>query len=292
MVVVKRAQKKPVFPPEIAKYLDVAIYVLDARAPYSTFQVDTGLDAEPVFLLNKADLAERKETEKWLSLFLGNNLTGIIFSRKSRRALEKLKSILEARYEWKRKAREARGIKGTVLRAVVLGMPNVGKSTIINLLVGRRKARTGNVPGITRGYQWIRILGGVDLLDTRGIYEEYARVVTSKAKLALLNVTTPTPDIVEEGVGELAESFDEENWAKFCGFFRVGEDVRVARADELIESVGLASLGGRYSDRRATEVGLRILSLANSGTFGRFTLETVSKRGESLLRLLGSLRVN
>ncbi len=282
-------QQKPIFPPEITKYLDLAIYVLDARAPYSTFSVEKGLSARALFLLNKADLADPLETKKWISLFESAKLSSTTLSKNDKHAIANLKSILLANYKDKKLSRKARGIKECVLRIVILGMPNVGKSTVINLLVGKRKVRTGDRPGITRGYQWVRILDGVDLLDTRGIYREYARVRQNSAKLTAINVLLPEEDVIVDAVNSIISSFTDKNWKKFYCYFGVTEKVKDMHADELLTFIGKATFGQKYKDALCIDVATKILNLANDGTFGAFTLEKVEDEKNHFLRLVEEL---
>lgn len=265
--------KAALFPRNIVRYLDLAIYVLDARAPYSTFYCEPSIGTQAHFVLSKADLADKEETRRWCELFRELKLEVSVFSRQSRESLGKLRDVLRSHQKAKLEKAKKEQIKDVILRTVVLGMPNVGKSTLINFLVGSKKARTGDRPGITKGFQWIRILAGVDLLDTRGVYEDYARVKKNIPKLTAINVLLPTEMTCIDAVQELISAFKEENWKKFCEYFRLSESVKSMAADELVYEVGRRLFGRRFRDDVLSGVCAKILNMANDGKFSRFTLE-------------------
>jgi len=283
--VVQQASRKAVFPPEIAKYLDVAAYVLDARAPVATFHIERELAARRLFLLAKADLADAAETNRWRSFFEQHGLPAFAFVKDESDSLSPVRGFLSSARAQKSEQRARRGIRQTTLRVVVLGVPNTGKSTVINRLVGQRKAPTGDRPGITRGYSWVRILDGVELLDTPGILREYARVKRGKAKLLALRLVPEEAALVGDAVGALVAAFDDRNWSKLQKFYRLGEKVRKMSAAEAIAFVGKVVEGPRWKDSLADEVGSRIIADANRGRFGRFSLETVATEGEELAGL-------
>ncbi len=152
------------------KKVDVVIYVLDARAPYSCVNPEFAkiIKEKPIiYILNKSDLADDAQTKIWQKYFSGNNSECVLLNstqtNSSKIVIEKITKLLE-----KKKAKYDK--KGIVMvnRAMVLGVPNSGKSTLINNFCGKYKAITGNKPGVTKGTQWVRIGGVFELLDTPG----------------------------------------------------------------------------------------------------------------------------
>ena len=183
MTKAKRAMK------EDMKLVDLVVEILDARAPLSSRNPDidelSGNKARLV-LLNKADLADAKANKIWEQYFLEQ---GCITARVDARKRSDMKPVQNAVREACREKTERdrkRGIKNRPVRAMVVGIPNVGKSTFINSFAGRACAKTGNRPGVTRGNQWIRLSKEVELLDTPGILWPKFEDEQVGIKLALL----------------------------------------------------------------------------------------------------------
>lgn len=152
------------------KNIDAVIYVLDARAPYSCFNpsFEKIVGNKPIlYVLNKADLCEKKDIDLWLRYFSKNNNKAIALnSVKSGNKKEILDSIKHLCKDKVLKY-ETKGIL-TRIRVMVLGVPNSGKSTLINNIIGSAKTITGNKPGVTRGKQWIVVDKMFEILDTPG----------------------------------------------------------------------------------------------------------------------------
>ena len=150
------------------KIVDLVVELLDARIPTSSRNpVIAGLlgGKKRLILLHKADRAEEAVTERWLSYFRGmEQLQAMAFSVHNKRYLDQLLRFLKEQEHNLRPSRIKRP-----LRMIIVGIPNVGKSTLINYFVRKAVTRTANQPGITRGRQWIRITPGLELLDTPGI---------------------------------------------------------------------------------------------------------------------------
>jgi ribosome biogenesis GTPase A len=149
------------------KIVDLAIELLDARIPASSHNpvFNSLLEGKKhLILLHKADRADFETTKSWLSYFTDSGFMAMSFSVQQKRYLTQLLKFLK---EQEHKLRPTR-IKRP-LRMIIVGIPNVGKSTMINFFVQKAVTRTGNQPGITRGKQWIRITPGLELLDTPGV---------------------------------------------------------------------------------------------------------------------------
>ncbi len=152
------------------KVVDLVVYVLDARAPFSCVNPKFAevVGGKPIiYVLNKSDLADEKQNKKWQNYFTGENSVCIMLNstqtNSSKLLLEKVDVLLSKKNE----KYDKKGVK-MVNRAMVIGVPNSGKSTLINNVCGKYKATTGNKPGVTKGTQWVRIGGTFELLDTPG----------------------------------------------------------------------------------------------------------------------------
>jgi ribosome biogenesis GTPase A len=158
---------------EKLKIIDVAIELLDARLPYSSRNpmIDDILGTKPrLVLLNKNDLADRIVTDEWLAYFSRLRLEALpvdsVTGHRVNDLLPACKRLLAERIE----RRANKGMLPGAIRALIVGIPNVGKSTLINKLAGRKVAATGDKPGVTKGQQWIKAMGGeLELLDTPGV---------------------------------------------------------------------------------------------------------------------------
>ncbi len=157
---------------EDIKLIDLVIELLDARIPMSSRNPDIDVLAgnkSRLILLNKADLADDKITAEWINYFEKKGIKVIKLDSRSRNGMKNVSAaVLEVCSEKIERDRK-RGIINRPVRAMVAGIPNVGKSTFINSFAGKACAKTGNKPGVTKGKQWIRLAKNVELLDTPGI---------------------------------------------------------------------------------------------------------------------------
>ncbi len=157
---------------EDLKLVDLIIELTDARIPLSGRNPDIdelGRQKYRLILLNKSDLADEKATAAWRAYFEGQGLTAAALDCREKTGMKEIQAKIRQVCAQKIKRDQARGIKNRPLRAMVAGIPNVGKSTFINSFAGKACARTGNRPGVTKGRQWIRLNKEVELLDTPGI---------------------------------------------------------------------------------------------------------------------------
>ncbi|HAZ90895.1 MAG TPA: ribosome biogenesis GTPase YlqF [Eubacterium sp.] len=157
---------------EEIKLIDVVIELVDGRVPSSSRNPDIdGIagNKERVMLINKCDLADEKVTSQWIDYYGSKGFRTVKINSKDSKTIRKVYDILEELRKKKIEKDSARGIKNRPLRCMVVGIPNVGKSTFINSFAGKASAKTGNKPGVTKGKQWIRLANGIELLDTPGI---------------------------------------------------------------------------------------------------------------------------
>lgn len=152
--------------------IDIVFELLDARIPYSSRNpvIDELVASKPrIVILNKEDLADRKASKLWQEYFIDQGLDSVLVNSQSGKGLDTLISTTKEIMDKKRINNKKKGIINQPIRAMILGIPNVGKSTIINSLVKKKSAKTGNRPGITKTTQWIKSKGDILLLDTPGI---------------------------------------------------------------------------------------------------------------------------
>lgn len=157
---------------EDMKLIDLIIELVDARVPLSSRNPDIdemGRNKARLILLNKADLADERQNEAWKSFFQEKGFFVVKIDSRSGSGMKTIQNVIQEACREKIERDRRRGIKNRPIRAMVVGIPNVGKSTFINTFAGKACAKTGNKPGVTKGKQWIRLNKGVELLDTPGI---------------------------------------------------------------------------------------------------------------------------
>ena len=157
---------------ENIKLIDLIIELVDARIPLSSRNPDIdelGRNKARLILLNKADLAEDSRNDDWIGYFREKGWSAVKVNSKKGGGIKSIQSVIQEACREKTERDRKRGILNRPVRAMVVGIPNVGKSTFINALAGKACAKTGNKPGVTKGKQWIRLNKNVELLDTPGI---------------------------------------------------------------------------------------------------------------------------
>jgi len=157
---------------EDIKLIDLVIEVVDARCPMSSRNPDINSLAQGklrLILLNKSDLSDPAINKKWIEYFKAQGFYAVGLDSRNRKNMKAVQATLDEVCEAKFAKDRARGIKNRPVRAMVVGIPNVGKSTFINSFAGKAVAKTGNKPGVTKGKQWIKLNKSVELLDTPGI---------------------------------------------------------------------------------------------------------------------------
>ncbi|MCM1244195.1 MAG: ribosome biogenesis GTPase YlqF [Roseburia sp.] len=166
MTKAKRAMQEDI------KLIDVVIELVDARIPFSSKNpdIDTlAANKSRVLLLNKCDMADRAVTDKWKAYYEKEGYFVWAVNSTKRNELKAVNQLIQKACKEKIERDRKRGILNRPIRAMIVGIPNVGKSTFINSFAGKACAKTGNKPGVTKGKQWIRLNKQVELLDTPGI---------------------------------------------------------------------------------------------------------------------------
>ena len=193
--------------------VELIIEIVDARCPLSSRNPDIDRMCKNKYrmvLLNKADLADKNIGNEWKKYFEDKGISVLFLNSKNkeglRNVLPKVKELCADKIERNLK----RGIKNQPIRAMVVGIPNVGKSTFINAFCGRNIAKTGDKPGVTKGKQWIKVNSDLELLDTPGILWPKFEDANVGLRLALIGSINDNILIPEELAGSLLNYFKKE----------------------------------------------------------------------------------
>jgi len=157
---------------ENLKMVDLVVELLDARVPLSSRNPEIeGIcgDKPRLLVLNKSDLADAKENERWLAYFKNKGVAAVLFDSVHSKNTKQITDMARQLLKEQIKRQEERGMVNRALKLMIVGIPNVGKSSFINRLAGRTAAISGDRPGVTKGKQWIKLSGGFELLDTPGV---------------------------------------------------------------------------------------------------------------------------
>lgn len=157
---------------EDLKIIDIVIELLDSRIPISSQNPDIAKitkGKKKIIVLNKCDLADEKKNQKWISYFQKKGIKAVLVDSNSGKGIDHCIKTIEDSMEEQLQGQAQKGRIGRKIRAMVLGIPNVGKSSFINRISKRTTAEVGNKPGVTRQKQWIRINEKIELLDTPGV---------------------------------------------------------------------------------------------------------------------------
>ena len=268
MTKARRAMKEDI------KLVDLIIELVDARAPLSSRNPDIdemGKGKARLILLNKADLADEAGNVAWASYFEEKGFQVMKIDARQKAGLKQIHQIIRTACQEKIERDRRRGILNRPIRAMVVGIPNVGKSTFINSLAGKAAAKTGNKPGVTKGNQWIRLNKQVELLDTPGIlwpkFEDQS-VGLKLAFLGSINDEILNKDEIAVGLCAHLTKFYPGFLAKRYG---CGEE---AGASGLLEQIAVRRSclmkGGGYDISRAASL---LLDDFRGGKLGRITLE-------------------
>ncbi len=157
---------------EDSKLIDVVVEILDARIPKSSQNPDIAeiiKNKKRIIVLNKSDLADEKETRKWIEYFKKKDITAIEADSNQGKGIEQVKKAIEEIMKEELKLQNEKGRIRKTIRVMIIGIPNVGKSSFINRISKKTAMTVGNKPGVTKQKQWIRIGNQIELLDTPGV---------------------------------------------------------------------------------------------------------------------------
>ncbi len=278
MTKARRAMKEDI------KLIDLIIELVDARVPVSSRNPDIdelGRQKARLVLLNKADLAGEGANDVWVRWFRGQGVQAVKLDSRSRAGLKQIQAAVQEACREKIERDKKRGILNRPVRAMVVGIPNVGKSTFINSYAGKACARTGNKPGVTKGNQWIRLNKSLELLDTPGIL--WPRFESQEVGLHLALIGSINDQILDrqqlgaELICLLAERYPLALAQRYGDIGAGGHLVQVDGLEEaagILEEIararGCLMKGGQCDLKKAADL---LLDDFRSGRLGRITLE-------------------
>ena len=259
---------------EDIKLVDLVIELVDARIPMSSRNPDIdelGKNKARLILLNKADLADERQDQAWMAFFEKKGYFVVRMDARSKAQMKPVNNVILDACKEKIERDRRRGIKNRPVRAMVVGIPNVGKSTFINSFAGRACAKTGNKPGVTKGKQSIRLNKSVELLDTPGILWPKFEDQSVGLKLALIGSIKDEILNIDEMSLELIKYLQKDYADALCERYSldVCEDP-IKVLEGIAENRACIKKGGEPDLSKAAAL---ILDEFRSGTIGRITLE-------------------
>ena len=274
MTKAKRAMQEDI------KLIDLVIELVDARAPLSSRNPDIdelGRQKARMILLNKADLADENGNRQWTRWFQEQGFHVLKVNARSGAGFKEINDTVARACREKIERDRKRGILNRPVRAMVVGIPNVGKSTFINSFAKKAAAKTGNKPGVTRGNQWIRLNKNLELLDTPGILWPKFEDQAVGLKLALIGSVKDDILNMEELAAELVKLLHdfyphvmEERYG-----FSVPEEEPWKALEEIARVRRCLLKGGVYDTEKAAAM---LLDDFRSGKLGKITLEIPEER--------------
>ena len=272
---------------EDLKIIDIVIELLDARIPVSSQNPDIAQiikGKKKIIVLNKCDLADEKESKKWISYFESKNIPAVLVDSNTGRGIDNVIRKIEKIMDEEKEIQAKKGRVGRKIRAMILGIPNVGKSSFINRISKKTTAEVGNKPGVTKQKQWIRINEKVELLDTPGVL--WPKFESEEVALHLAFTGTIKEDVLEKT--EIAYSLVKfllenarENLCNRYGFKNEYIEEVLSRDNpenfniyeimlEIGKKRGCMISGGIVDEEKTAKI---ILDEFKNGKLGRITLE-------------------
>ena len=275
---------------EDIKLVDLVIEIVDARIPLSSRNPDIDKLAKNkarIVLLNKSDLADDAVTDEWITYFKDKGFYCLKLNSRLNVSNRAVNNLITTACSAKIERDKARGIKNRSIKAMIVGIPNVGKSTFINSFTGRKSAKTGNKPGVTKGKQWIKLNKNVELLDTPGILwpkfdnQEVGKRLAMIGSMndEILNVEELAIDTIKYIYSEYSDNvierygLDKEKTAASYDENAINPDNSVALyiMEQAAVKRGCIKKGNNIDYEKISNI---ILDDFRSGRLGRISLET------------------
>ena len=260
---------------ENIKLIDIVVELVDARIPVSSKNPDIddlARNKSRLIILNKVDMADPAVTAMWETFYQNKGFFVAKVNSRSGNGMKEVKSLIETACREKKERDRKRGILNRPIRAMVVGIPNVGKSTFINSFAGKATAKTGNKPGVTKGKQWIKINKNVELLDTPGIL--WPKFEDQRVGLRLALIGSIKDEILN--TTEMAMEFLLFLGSAYPGLLKERYDIDdpALKAEMMLEKIG--DLRGCLKKGNQVDVdkaALLVLEDFRSAKLGRISLE-------------------
>lgn len=261
---------------EDIKLIDLVIELVDARVPLSSRNPDIdelGKNKARLILLNKADLADEALNDKWIEYFKEKGYFALKINSKNKTGIKAINNVVAEACKEKIERDRKRGIINRPVRAMVVGIPNVGKSTFINAYAGKACTKTGNKPGVTKGKQWIKLSKTLELLDTPGILWPKFEDQSIGLKLALIGSINDqilnVSDMAYELINILRETYPDAVYNRFG----IDDNEDALKVLEEIAKVRGCKLKGDLPDiDKAAGI---VMDEFRAGKLGRITLDRI-----------------
>lgn len=260
------------------KLVDAVAEIIDARIPVSSRNpdLDSIIQNKPrVVLMNKCDMADPSSTQKWINYFKNNGIEAIPIDCKTGRGINKFVSSVNEVLKEKIEKQKAKGLLNPTVRVMIVGIPNVGKSTFINRISKNRKAKAEDKPGVTRGNQWFTINKGFEVLDTPGVlWPKFEDKIVGE-RLAFTGAVKDQIMDTELLAMRLLDFLKVEKNPIFVERFKLqNEPIESIESYELLELIGrkrgMLISGGEIDTERAA---IMLLDEYRSAKLGKYTFE-------------------
>ncbi|MDD3204820.1 MAG: ribosome biogenesis GTPase YlqF [Lachnospiraceae bacterium] len=260
---------------ENIKLIDLIIELVDARIPLSSRNPDIdqlGKNKARMILLNKADLADNKYNKVWMEYFKEKGFHVVEINSKSGSGIKSIQGVVQEACKEKIERDRKRGILNRPVRAMVVGIPNVGKSTFINAFAGKACTKTGNKPGVTKGKQWIRLNRSLELLDTPGIL--WPKFEDQAVGMRLAFIGSMNDEILH--TDELAYDLINFLKNKYASLLQARYEIEPEETDEIAIMNQIARKRNCYMKGQELDImkaSALFIEEFRSGKLGRITLE-------------------
>ena len=260
---------------EDLKLIDIVIEILDARIPLASQNPDIEnciKDKNKIIVLNKADLADNNITNKWIEFYKNKGIKAIAVESNNSKGIKEVIEAIKSEYDIIKEKYMQKGRIGRAIRVMIVGIPNVGKSTFINSIAKRNTAKVGNKPGVTKQKQWIKITNEIELMDTPGMLWPKLENKDFAMHLAFVGTIGENAIDKEEIAYYLLEYLIKNYPQRLTERFNISLDEKetVDVLEEIARKRGAIISGGNINMQKISDI---ILNEFQNGKLGRITIE-------------------